>query len=274
MFAERALRAKQRTYGTAGVRIKTIALPAEHGGWGLLFEPMMLGLFVAPSVAGLYLALSALGFFLARHPLTVVILNRGRVSPRTAMAKRFVLLYLTIGTASFIAALIFTRNSFILPLVFATPLALLQVSYDWTGRRRRLLSELAGVVAISSLAPALALSDGWPLAMSLTLWLIMVARAAPAIVYVRACLARRRQRTTSPLGTLAIHLLAIVAVGYLASTGLAPRMAVAAMIVLLVRAAIGFTLSPRFTPKQLGFSEIAFGGFAVIAIAMGTALGI
>ena len=59
-----------------GVRLKTIALPAEHGGWGLLFEPIALGLLVAPSIAGLYLALSAVGFFLARHPLALVVLNR------------------------------------------------------------------------------------------------------------------------------------------------------------------------------------------------------
>jgi len=26
-----------------GLRIKTIALPAEHGAWGLLFEPIALG---------------------------------------------------------------------------------------------------------------------------------------------------------------------------------------------------------------------------------------
>lgn len=271
MFADRTLQAQPRTRAHGGVRIKTIALPAEHGGWGLLFEPMLLGLLVAPSVAGLYLALSALGFFLARHPLTLVILNRGRISPRTVLAKRFALLYVTVATASLIAAVTFTRDSFILPLLLAVPFAIAQIAHDWTGRRRRLISELAGVIAISSLAPALALSGGLSLPISFALWFVMIARAAPAILYVRACLARRRAGTTSPRGMLSVHMLAILTVALLADAGLAPRLAFAVMVVLLVRAAIGFAVSPHFTPKQLGFSEIAFGALTVVALAAGTA---
>ena len=37
--SETALRSKQTRPGRKGVRIKTIALPVEHGGWGLVFEP-------------------------------------------------------------------------------------------------------------------------------------------------------------------------------------------------------------------------------------------
>ena len=92
------------TRARSGVRIKTIALPAEHGGWGLVFEPVVLGLLLAPSIAGLYLALSAVGVFLARHPLTLVMLTRQRESARTALAKLFAAVYLAIGAASFIAA--------------------------------------------------------------------------------------------------------------------------------------------------------------------------
>ena len=104
------------------MRIKSIAIPAEHGGWGLLFEPLLLALILAPSVAGFYLALSAIGLFLARHPLTLMILNR-RPSPRTAFAKRFAAFYLVVGTASLSAAISFTQHSFFLPLVIAAPLA-------------------------------------------------------------------------------------------------------------------------------------------------------
>src|SRR5262245_55442187 len=124
-----------------GVRLKTIALPAEHGGWGLLFEPIALGLLLAPSVDGIYLALSAFGFCLAGYPLTLVVLNRKRESPRTVIARRFATLYLAVGTASFIAALTFAQPSFVLPLLIATPFAIVQVAHDWTGRRRVLLSE-------------------------------------------------------------------------------------------------------------------------------------
>src|SRR6478672_8315211 len=116
MVANQRTLIANRPRAKGGVRVKTIALPAEHGGWGLLFEPIALGLLVAPSIAGFYLALSAVGFFLARHPLTLVVLNRSRSSPRTALARRFAMLYLAIGIASFIAALVFTQHQFILPL--------------------------------------------------------------------------------------------------------------------------------------------------------------
>src|SRR5215471_8997516 len=99
-----------------GVRLKTIALPVEHGGWGFLLEPIALGLILAPSIAGLYLALSALMLFLARQPLTIVMVNRHRESPRTALARRFGALYLFAGAATFSAAVIFSQHSFMLPL--------------------------------------------------------------------------------------------------------------------------------------------------------------
>ncbi len=51
---------------TRRICIRPIALPVEHGGWGLLFEPIVLGLLLAPSPAGLFISLGATGAFLAR----------------------------------------------------------------------------------------------------------------------------------------------------------------------------------------------------------------
>jgi hypothetical protein len=180
--------ANERPRARSGVRIKTVALPAEHGGWGLLFEPIVLGLLLAPSVAGLYLALSAVGLFLARHPLTLLVLNRSRSSPRTRLAKQFTTFYLIVAGVCFLEAVLSSRYSFALPLLMAAPMALVQVAHDWTGRRRLLLPEIAGAVAILSLAPAIALAGGWPNATAFALWAIMVGRAVPAILYVRAAL--------------------------------------------------------------------------------------
>src|SRR5215471_19093390 len=112
ILSQNAATANQPTRARHGVRIKTIALPAEHGGWGLLFEPIAVGLLLAPSVAGFYLALSAVGFFLARHPLTLVVMSRRRPSPRSVLAKRFAAIYVVIGAASLIAALAFTQHPF------------------------------------------------------------------------------------------------------------------------------------------------------------------
>lgn len=249
------------------MRLKTIALPAEHGGWGLLFEPIALGLLLAPSVAGFYLALSAVGFFLARHPLTLVVLNRKRSSPRTALARRFATLYLVIGVASFVAALAFTEHAFVLPLLIAAPLAIVQVAHDWRGHRRMLLPELAGAIAISSLATAIALAGGWSGRASFALWVVISGRALPAVLYVRACLRRRRFSAVSPTPMVFAHLLAIgAAIALGAAEVISPWVAIA-MFLLLIRAVIGFARAKTLTAKQLGFSEIAFGAMTVMIVA-------
>lgn len=255
------------TLKARGVRLKTVALPAEHGGWGLLFEPIALGLLLAPSIAGCYLALSAVALFLARHPLTLVVLNRKRSSPRTAPARRFAMLYLVIGIASFVAALAFAQHAFFLPLLIAAPLAILQVAHDWTGRRRMLLSELAGAIAISSLATAIALAGGWSALAGFALWVVISGRAVPAVLYVRACLRRPRFSAVSPVPMVIAHLLAIAAAIALSAAEVISAWVAIAMFLLLTRALIGFARAKTLTAKQLGFSEIAFGAMTVVIVA-------
>ncbi|HXI24510.1 MAG TPA: YwiC-like family protein [Pyrinomonadaceae bacterium] len=271
MARETTLRSKQTRHARNGVRIKTIALPAEHGGWGLVFEPVVLGLLLAPSFAGFYLALSAVALFLSRQPLTLLMLNRTRESPRTALARRFATLYLGISVASFIAAVVFAQFSFALPLLIAAPFAMVQLVYDWRGRRRVLLAELSGATAISSLATAIALCGGWSNPAAFALWAIMIARAVPAILYVRAVLGRLHNKQASSLPMLAAHALGVVAVALLFRGGLAPRLAIGAMLVLTLRALIAFASArrSRLTAMQLGFSEIAFGALTILASALG-----
>ena len=58
-----------REGGTRPATLRSVAMPAEHGGWGLTLEPGLLGVLVAPSAAGLLLAVAALLVFLARTPV-------------------------------------------------------------------------------------------------------------------------------------------------------------------------------------------------------------
>jgi hypothetical protein len=161
-------------------------------------------------------------------------------------------------------------------LLLAAPLAFVQVAHDWTGKRRVLLAELAGAIAISSLAAAIAICGGLPKAASFALWAIMIARAVPAILYVRAILRHLHRQSGSPLPILFAHAGAVVAMGFLYQGGLAPLLAaVVVMLVLLLRASTisVFAKPHRVTAKQLGFSEIAFGAVTVFAIALGNAFG-
>ena len=267
--------------GTAGytsnprgsVRIRTIALPAEHGGWGFLLEPVVLALVLAPSIAGFYLAFSAVAFFLARQPLMLVVMNRRRPSPRTGLAKRFAAIYVITGSVCLIAAMAFTQHRFFVPLLIALPLASVQLAYDWTGRRRVLSAEIAAAIAVSSLAASILLAGGQPSAPAYAVWVVMIGRAVPSILYVRSCLARRHRRPASIFPILISQVVALLVVWLLAGAGLIPRLGVVVMIVLLVRAATGFTRCEKLTPKQLGLSEIFFGAITVLALALGTIFG-
>jgi YwiC-like protein len=123
--------------GVQRARLRPVALPTEHGGWGLTLEPAALGLLVAPSAAGFLLALAALFAFLARHPLKIVAgdRRRGRRFPRTALAERFALAYSLASSASFAAALaVAPAHKFLYVVAAAAPLAAAQLYFDLAGR--------------------------------------------------------------------------------------------------------------------------------------------
>ena len=250
-------------------------MPVEHGGWGLALEPIVLGLLLSPSVAGLFLAISTMGAFLARHPikLTVGDYRRGRRFPRTAMAERFVLLYAGIAALSFIAAIKTSQQSFLFPLILAAPLAAVQLIYDGMGRSRALAAELAGSVAMAAVASGIALAGGWRVEAAFGLWAILAARVVTTILYVRARLRLLHGKSARTFPVVAAHLLAIASIMALARAGILPFLAVAALLVLTLRAVIGFSEHSRsVTAKKLGLRELGFGAMMVLAVLFGHVL--
>jgi hypothetical protein len=263
--------------GASGVRLKTLALPTEHGGWGITLEPVVLGLLVAPTLAGAGLALATVGAFLARHPFKIVAgdRRRGRRFARTPYAERFTLLYAAAAVGGMALAVSTAVDyTFLLPLAAAAPLAGLQLWYDVAGRSRGLLPEVAGSVAMGSVACSLALAGGaaWPLALGL--WALLAARFVPAILYVRARLTELHGREFTRWPSLLAHAVALVGVAALAGVKMLPWLAVVVTAVLLARAAYGFARRWPATARRVGFSEIAFGALTVFAAALGVAFGI
>lgn len=257
----------------ARVRIKPVALPVEHGGWGLALEPVVLGLLVAPSLAGLCLGLATVGAFLARHPLKIVVADRrrGRRFPRTRMAELFTALYGAIALSGFLAAVALGPASLLLPLAVALPLAVLQLAYDFSSRSRALLPELSGATAMAAIASSLALAGGWPLAPALALWAILAGRVLPTILYVRARLrAARGEQVASGL-IIFTHLLACAVALVLFRQGLTSLLALAALLILLIRAAVGLNSAP-VPAKRVGITELLYGAMLVAAVFAGHAL--
>lgn len=101
--------------------VKAVALPAEHGGWGLTAEPVLLGLLVAPSWAGLALGAAAMTAFVARTPIKVGLgdLRRGRRLDRTGVALIIGVAELVLLAALATTAVLLSDQPFWTPLLVA-----------------------------------------------------------------------------------------------------------------------------------------------------------
>lgn len=254
---------------------KSVALPAEHGSWSLVSEPILLGLLVAPTLAGFALAVAAFATFLINRPFKVYLTDRrrGRTFERTVLARRFALIFG--GIALVAAAITFALAGWrpFVPFVLATPLMLVFMAYDLRpGRFWQ--AELAAPAAFAAVATAIALAGGMAWQPALGLWGFMIARAVPAVIFVRARLRLDKGKTTGPgesiPATIATHILAVVGVSALVWIGWLPWAAVAAAVFLLARAIWGLSeYRWRSSFKALGFLETAFGTLSVLIVAVG-----
>ena len=257
--------------------VRAVALPAEHGGWALIIEPIALGLLVAPSLGGLLIGAGTLAAFLARHPLKLAVGDRrkNRLLKRTSLADRFALVYVTLAIVFFTIAITSLPRGFLLPFVIAGPLLIIQFLYDARGQSRELTAELAGAMAVGSISTAIALAGGWSLPIAFALWIIVACRHLPTILYLRVLLGRRRQkqRPTVNGAVVAVQLLPVIAVYVLLFFKIAPAVSVVVFAILFVRALVGLFNHAEVTPKKLGISEIAFGTFAVLLVGAGYRFG-
>jgi hypothetical protein len=246
--------------------LRAVAVPTEHGGWGLTAEPALLGLLVAPSAAGVALAVAALVAFVVRTPLKIVLVDRrrGRRLDRTRVAARLAALELTVLIALAIAAFALSEDRFWVPAVVAAPLVFVQLWFDMRSRSRRLLPELSGAVGVCAVAAmiVLAAGDSWSLAAAL--WLVPAARVLSSIPFVRAQVARLHGRTVSPASVLAGDVAAVAAAG--------SAVAVDPSVVLGATAIAAIVLYQRLTagrpvprPAVLGMRQMLFG-FGVVAL--------
>ena len=240
--------------------MRPLALPAEHGGWGFLFEPIALGLLVAPSWGGALVAAAAVCAFLARHPWKLAMQDamRRRNYPRTRYCRWFAAMYSLAGALALASGVAIGGARILIPLAVVAPLAVVQLVYDARNRSRELLPELSGALAMSSVAAAIAIGGGLAIVPALGIAGIIVARALPSILYVRSLL---RHGRAWPV--VAMHVLALLAVSLFASL-----FAAAAMTILLIRAMWGLTHeTPR--AQTIGWREIVFGVMTVALVAIG-----
>jgi hypothetical protein len=260
----------------SGVRLKTIAIPPEHGAWAFLFEPILIGLGVAPSLPGISLAVAVFGAFLARHPMKIALADRlhGKRYARTALAERAALVYGLIALVGLAATVGLAGVKPLLPLPLAAPLALLLFLGYGRNRGRDLLPELAGACALAGTVTGIALAGNASLDLALALWAILLARDIPSILYIRARLRLERGKPASRIAVMVANALALGSIAVLAVIGLVPALAAIAIAILGLRALYGLSRYRRPAPVQvIGFIEMGYGLLTALLVILGHTLG-
>jgi hypothetical protein len=253
------------------VRLKSVALPLEHGSWGFLLEPLVAGLAIAFSLGGVWIALLTIGAFLARQPLKVLLIDRlgMRVRERAEAALAFLAAYATVFVAGLIGTITSVGWRPLLPFACVLPFAVYQIYCDASRQSRQLVAELIGAVSISASIAAMALSVGRPWAVAVSLWLIFVLRLIPSILYVRNRLLLEKGKSYSTIDTVA-HVTALTVASILSSLSLAPALTVFAMLVLLWRAVAGLAPGRRkLRAVQIGVLVIVYGIVTVLSVVIG-----
>ena len=258
--------------------LRSVAVPAEHGGWGLTLEPGILGVLLAPSIAGVLLAAAALLAFLLRTPARLL-LRRSRQADRsttqTGQARRrlasqvAMVELLAIGVALAGTAILADDPNWIWPLAIALPMFAVAFIFDMRSESRHIVAEIVGAVAVAGVAAMGTLAGGGSGPLALGAWLILSARVFSSIPHVRDQIRRIHGREfgqwPGAIGDLAAVWTAAVAVLIEPSLSLGG----ASIVGLIVIQRITLARPPR-PAKVLGVRQMALG-FAVVGF---TAVGV
>ena len=260
--------------GVARPRIRSIALPTEHGGWGFTLEPIILGLLVAASAPAWEISAAALGIFLARRPVKIVSTDivRKRWLPRSKIALAFSVLYGGIALAGVVGAFLTTDGPFWIPVLVAVPFALYALRADAHSKNRALLPELSGSIAMGATVSAIAIGSGWDLAPAFGLWLVLAARDIAAIVLVRGQIRRNKGKPTGEPRIYAVQAACTGAVAVAAAFGIAPWLSVLAIGLVGLVAVVSLNRPPT-EAREIGWTQIAVGLMVVLVTAAGVHLG-
>jgi hypothetical protein len=251
---------------------RAVAIPSEHGGWGLTLEPVLLGLLVAFSWSGVAIGFAALLAFLVRTPLKLALVDRRRHRslPRTRLATRLALIQLAALAALAGSAVVGAGMSWLIPVAFAVPFVAVELWFDVRSRGRRLAPELCGGVAISAVAASIIVAGGGDERLAMAAWLILAARSLVSIPYVHTQIVRMRHAGTSLVTTDVCQFAGVALAAFAA--GIDDRVLLGTCVVAL--AALAQSIAVRrervAAVKVIGLRQMAIGLALVAATALGT----
>jgi len=251
-------------------------LPREHGGWAMLFLPIVLGLALTGfrPAWGWWIAPAATLVYLAHEALSAVAdsVRRGRPIPVDRFRARLAwgALYLASGVGCFAAAWSRTPET-CRPALLASSLAAgaCGAAYaigSFSGRRRHTAVELAGMAAMALAAPMIAAGSGtWDGSRPLAATALAAPYFVSSLVYVRAYDRQAGKLGDGTATCIAVHAALAVGLGALWLAGVVSGLSLAAFLPVAGRTAWGF-IRPPGNLRVLGLREAwVAGGFAVLA---------
>ncbi|MEM8747088.1 MAG: YwiC-like family protein [Actinomycetota bacterium] len=259
---------------SSSASLRKVALPSEHGGWGLTLEPGLLGLLVAPSWAGLCLAAAAFAAFLLRTPLKLALVDRrrGRDLERTRLARRVVVAEGAVLAGLVAGTVVLAGDDrWWIPLAAVVPIVLIEFWYEVRSRGRRLVPEVAGAASVAAVAPAIVIADGRSGGLAAALWLILVARIVTSIPHVREQIDRLHDRAVDPRLTRGADVAALIVAVVAALVD--ERLVIGAVAVAVVVVVQAVRRRRPLAPiAVIGVLQMVLGLAVVIAAAIGVAV--
>ncbi|HVU34981.1 MAG TPA: YwiC-like family protein [Opitutaceae bacterium] len=243
-----------------------LVLPKEHGSWSLALEPVALGMISAPSWAGLALSVATVAAFFTRRPLRIGVTEQ-RAARRLA-ARRAAVACGAVVLAGWCGALFGAGTGWWPWLLPSAAAGAFFLFFDLQQSGREQHAEIAGATAFAWLPAVFAALAGWPARSAAALGVIMLVRAVPTVLTVRAWLRGRKTGVRRPLLPLAAAVLAAIVGLELARSGLAPWIAAVLLVALALRSIALLLFSPAtLRASTLGMIEAGVGAVFVIAVA-------
>ena len=248
-----------------GSRFLGLVLPREHGSWSLALEPVALGLIAAPSLAGGWLAVAVTAGFLARRPLRVAFRDSDDRRRASAWSAAAVCMMLALGG---LGAVVHRAG----PgwLGWLVPSAIGGVIFFWFDLRnegRAELAEVVGAAAFSAVPAAFAILAGWSDWHAFALGILMLSRAVPTVLGVRAYLRGTKTGVWRIAPALMAAGMALAAGIVLRRLHLAPTVWPVLLGLLALRTtALLIYPRPKLRARTLGMLEAVVGvGYVLLA---------
>jgi hypothetical protein len=242
-------------------------LPREHGSWSLALEPVALGLLLAPSLAGGYLAAATFAGFLTRRPLKLAL---SEPLPARRVAARQALVILSVASVA-LAALAFAtaQNNFAVWLLPAIGFGAVFLWFDLRKAGREQVAEICGSAAFAALTGAIVAAAGYSPQAILVANFLMLARAVPTVLFVRAIIRGNKTGAVRPFAALSAALGVTLLAALLVVQNVIPAITAIPIVLLLARAIIFLSWRPTaFRARAIGIQELVIGVLYLGGIAL------